>query len=460
VIVAIAAGVGVALVAITFALTRWSLEKLAYAAVGFLLATITWNGIRIFGGAFGDGFLALAAIAVLAHVLVDRHPLPFPPWLAATAAIMVLAWLVTAMHPPSQAVQSATDLQFTQLYLVAGIPIPGLVPDRSNLAALLKWEIPLLVIPIAIMVVATSRQRINRLLDLWTVGCVINAFFGVLALGGIQVMALTGNARSAGLAIQPNYLALTSVFGLPPALRWVGRSQRATVAGLVSALLLIGGAYTAGSRDGVATILIALVLSLIFMPRLWPSLRYVLPALGIVIVAILAFTREGQHILNQLRLGSGATASTYGSDYQRSIAASVAKTQFSSWPLSGVGFAVDNDAQNIYLQIIASGGIILAAGILVYLLGLASAVVRSLHGPVHEEAIAIGICMVAYCANGYFDAQLADKYLYALPGILAACAQLSMRLAYREPLAAPRVALAGALTEPVPAGMGATLSAP
>ncbi len=421
------------------------LDRLAFIAVGALVLAITWNGIRIGGGASANGILVLATIVVLAHVYVERRPIPIPPWLLVAAGSMVIAALIESVFPPSPAIQSKTALWFVQVFLNTGQQINTLVPIRSNVAALIKWELALLFIPILIGIVARNPWRINRLLDLWTVSAVISALVGILG-GGF-------GHRAAGLTIQSNYLALTCCLAVPTALRWVGRSRRATLAGLGATLILIGGEYATGSRDGNVSMAIAVVGSVLFLPRLRRSAAVVLPVLVAAFAAVLLFTHAGHSILKQLRL-TGATQQTYGSNYQRSLAKSIAYAQISNRPIAGVGFSVDNDAQNIYLQILAAGGVITMLGFVVFVGGLATCVRRCLHGPVREPAIAIGVAVAVYLVNGYYDAQIADKYLYVLPGILFACASVTaaLRAAPLPPAVAPATTLPRAPEPVLPRG--------
>ncbi|HWF56302.1 MAG TPA: hypothetical protein VG223_16810, partial [Solirubrobacteraceae bacterium] len=76
---------------------------------------------------------------------------------------------------------------------------------------------------------------------------------------------------------------------------------------------------------------------------------------------------------------------------------------------------------------------------------------------VREEAIAIGICLVVWLVNGYYDSQIADKYLYVLPAILIGCARVTSMLAAPASaesidVAVPRAGPARVL-EPVGAGV-------
>ena len=426
------------------------LDRYAFVCVGALVLAITWNGIRVGHGSFANGFLVLSTILVLAQVIVERRPIPLPPWLLVAAASMLIAALIESVFPPSLSIQSRTVLQFNQIAQTAGQQINVLLVGRSNVAALIKWELALLFIPILIGVVTSTPWRVNRLLDLWTISAVISAFVGLLDFGGLHLApkAILGG-RSAGLTIQSNYLALTCVLAVPTALRWVGRSKRATWAGLGATLILLGGEYATRSRDGGVTMGVVLLLSVVALPRLRRYATVVVPALAVVLAAILLSTHAGRSILHQLRL-TGNTQSTNGSNYQRTVAKHVAEAQISDRPVAGFGFSVDNDAQNIYLQILAAGGVITMCGFAVFVGGLATCVRRAWHGPLRDAAIAIGVCGVGYLINGYYDAQIADKYLYVLPGILFACARVTSALrADRLPAATVSAAAPAPAPQPI-----------
>jgi hypothetical protein len=62
---------------------------------------------------------------------------------------------------------------------------------------------------------------------------------------------------------------------------------------------------------------------------------------------------------------------------------------------------------------------------------------RSLDGPLRDAAIVTSISVAMWLVNGIFDSQLADKYLFVVPGILIAIASVSARakvkVAHPEP---------------------------
>ena len=65
--------------------------------------------------------------------------------------------------------------------------------------------------------------------------------------------------------------------------------------------------------------------------------------------------------------------------------------------------------------------------------GVAAAARRALSGVQRDVAIALAVAMAVWLANGVFDNQLADKYLYVIPGLLVAVSRAS-RTASVKPL--------------------------
>jgi O-antigen ligase len=212
-----------------------------------------------------------------------------------------------------------------------------------------------------------------------------------------------------------------------------------------------------GSRAGTVAAVIAVVATIALLPKLRSRLPYVLPLAGMALVPILLFTSVGRSILHQLRLGgSSSSSSTSGSNYQRSLVNQVAWVQFKSRPLGGVGFGIMPGPHDIFLELLAAGGVIAMASFLTFIGGLAACLRRALSGPLREEAIACGIAVFAWLANGAFDNQVADKYLYLVPGLLFAIGRTSWLLqsesrqppvvaVERRPALAPSHALPAAL---------------
>jgi O-antigen ligase len=402
------------------------LDKLAFAAVAVFVFTVTWNGIRVGGGAFGDGFMALALAAVIAYVVAEKRPLPLPPWLLVAAIGFFLAGLLTMIFPPSVAVVQRSVLAQLTIKLEDGIQ--GLTAIPSNTSELIKYELSLVVPLLVIGATAFTPARCRTLVNAWTAGAIVNGCVGIVDYAGLHIapVPFTDN-RSAGLTVQSNYLALTCVLAIPMAMLWFGRSRRWTAAGVFGVIALLGGVYASGSRAGTVAALLAVAATIVLVPRLRPALPTVVPVAGMAIVAALAFTNLGTKVLSQIRLGSSSTSTTF-SDDQRTLEAQVAYAQIKARPIEGVGFSVIGNAHDLYLELLDAGGVIALGSFLVFVGGLGVSARRSVRGPLGDEAIVCSIAVVAWLANGVFDNQLADKYLYVVPGLLWAIARTTLLL--------------------------------
>jgi len=464
--------IGLCLVGGTITCIRLGTDRLALAAVGFLALTVTWNGIRVggastsaastvSGGAFGDATMVLAFAGVLAAVIARKRSVPMPRWLLLAGIGCALAELVTVIFPPSSAIMQRSAITEAILAQQGG-GIPGQIgalgvgPDTI---ILVEYELALILIPVMVATVGTTVRRCRLLLDLWTIGAVINGFAGVLDLAGIPLgPSAVAQSRSTGLTIHPNYLALTCVIALPMALLWFGRSRRWNAAAVIGVASLVGGVAASGSRAGFVAAGIAVVATVAAVPRLRRVLPYILPVAAMVLVCLLLFTSLGHKLLVQARLVKSSAAQGSGSDQQRAMLASTAWSQIKVRPLSGVGWAVITGAHDIYLELLDAGGVIAFAAFLAFLGGMIASVRTALSGPLHDEAVVCGIGILAWLANGVFDNQIADKYLYLVPGLLFAMARTTWLLRSR-PTQPELAAKRRLLPAPVPSGALAGISA-
>jgi hypothetical protein len=441
------AGVGALLVA-TVALFGFSTERLAWLSACLLVVTITWNGIRVGGGAFGNIFMVMAFGAMVAHAVLGRRSVPAPPTLLLAGLGFLLAALLSMIFPPAFELGNRSDVQLSSQLIV-----PVFVTHRSDLFALIQFELSFLIIPLVLIAAGSTPQRVRRLVDLWTVGVVVNAFVGLTDTLGIVHLApypLSSGTRSCGLTLHPNYLALGAAMAIPTAMIWFGRSPRWNLAALVSVTTLLGGAYASGSRAGAVAAVVAVGVTAVAVPRLRRGAVLAVPVVGMVAIVVLMFTSTGDHILKQVRLGGGGAAdlTIQGSNFQRRQAADIAIAQFKARPLEGVGFSVIADAHSIYLELLAAGGLIALASFLTFCGGLIAALRRALRGTQVAEATALGISILVWLANGIVDNQLADKYLYAVPGLLFAMARVAGRARVPAPVAAGPPPLLAAAERP------------
>lgn len=414
------------------------LDRIAFVLTCAFVLMITWNGLRLAGGAAGNLLMILAFGAIVAEAVIARRSVPVPAWLLAAGGGCVLAAMLNLIWPPNPTWLDQSLLSYRVDFLP---PPPGFVVPRSDLLTLAKFEVCLVLVPVLIAAVATTGARVHRLIDMFVLSATINAAVGVLDFAGIPLAPMNaGDGRDAGLTLHANYLALTCTIAIPLALLWAGRGGRWRTPGVVATGVLLGGEYVSGSRAGAVTAALAVIVTVAALPSLRRALGFVLPVAAMALVPLLVLTPFGHQLLDQVRITNSTTAS--GSNTARSDLAHLALRQIGARPVQGVGFGVIEDAHSIYLQLLAAGGVICLASFATFIGGMWGAARRALASPERDAAAAALTAVVMWLANGVFDAQLADKYLYVVPGLLLAMSCLAAAPArVREPLyAPPRVA--------------------
>lgn len=400
-----------------------SADRLAYLAVAVLVLVMDWNGIRFAGGALPDAFMVVAFAAVAAVVVAEKRPVPLPSWMLIAGTGLVVAALLTIVFPPNAQLSRSEGILFAE-----ESPVPAIFPTRSDASALVKFEIAWLVLPLMIAVVATTRRRCTRLLDLFVVSAVVSAAVAVVNLtaGGLPPPGALPDQRALGLTLHSNYLAFNSVVALPAALLWFTRGPRWSAMGLIAVSALLGGVYASGSRAGAIATVVALLATVLAVRQLRLGLRIVLPIAGMLLILVVLFTKIGQHVLQQVRLNSG-NSTALASNQQRSLILDIAFNQIRTRPLEGVGFAVIQDAQNLYLQLLAAGGMIAFVSFAVYIGGLMRAAGPAVKGDLRPEATVAIVSILVWLFHGFFDSPLIDKYLYVMPGVLLAMSYVALR---------------------------------
>lgn len=433
---------------------RGTADRIAFALAGLLVLVMPWNGIRFAGGAFSDALMVLAAVALIPLVVDERRPIPLPPWMATAAGGLVIAALLTMVFPPALRLVRAT-----LLYESEQSPIPTIFAARSDLSLLVKFEIAWLALPLLLATNCITRERCYRLLDLWALAAIISALVGIVDYAGLLHIAprAIANHRSSGLTIHPNYLAFESSLTIPLALLWFTRGGRWRLAATAGTVVLLGGVYASGSRAATVGAVVAVALTVLLVPQLRRGAGIVVPLGGMLVIFLLTFTNAGRQLLQQVRLNPG-NSSALASNVQRHLAADVALTQLSARPLEGVGFSVIEDAHDIYLQLLAAGGLIALGSFVLYCGGLLATARRASRGPLGAAATAAAVSVIVWLIAGIFDNQLIDKFLYVVPGLLLAMGCLSRQEAQRQTAPALDASAAGrqgwmpAPTEVAPAG--------
>lgn len=402
-----------------------ALSALAFVSVGALAATTQWNAVRIGSLALEDVLMVLAFALVLSEMIVHRRSVALPPAILVAACGLAIPSLVTALFPPS------TDLTTNPLVQHAAALSVVAVKSRSNLSSLAKFEAAILLLPLLVGVVATTRERALRLADLWALGAIISGLVATTDLIGITHISdsLTGlsyaASRQSGLTVQSNHLALECVLVLPLVVMWLTRSRPWRIAGLVGITVLVLGIYASRSRAAEVLAPCALVFGFIAAPQLRPRFIAFAPLLALLgILTLLTFTGAIGSALYNARLTANGPG-VAGSDFQRSVVRSYSVRAFEARPVTGVGYTVIDDAHDIYIQLLASGGLIALASFLVLIGGAFGLVRRCLRSPPDRiYGAALAAALVVWALNGVFGTQVTDRYLYVPVGVLVGLVSL------------------------------------
>ncbi|MDT7745567.1 MAG: hypothetical protein QOE59_4645 [Actinomycetota bacterium] len=383
--------------------------------VGLLVlavATSPWNAVGIGSLKLTHLFLALAVAVLLVRATVARRPVFVPGWVwllgaaIALTAVLSLVWPPTAAYLAGRFADGVPDVS-------AGLASPG--PD--NVVGGLKWLVVELGLPLGVCLAAATRPaRVGTLAVAWVAGTTLSATvaitdqLGVTRIGGILFPAVSFTSRQAGLSVHSNHLALSIVMSLPVVV-WLLARRRGTALVLpaLAAVLMTVGVVVSGSRAGYVGAALAVVLTMAAEPRArrllpWAAAAGVLAALGAV--AVLPGTARA--IGKQLRLvdNDGAVAS----DEVRAGLNHQALVDAVHSPIHGLGYQILAQGHDIYLQLLASGGILLFLGYVLAQLGFLGTAWRVPDATGIGRAL--GIAGATFLLIGVVENQLADVFVH------------------------------------------------
>jgi O-antigen ligase len=365
------------------------------------------NAVRpVPGATVADLCFVPATLLALPSLLLERPPyFRVPVWFMVAAAGIVLAVLVSTLGN-------------------AGL--------HSNLGTGLRFAISVVVTPLLLGYVSATEERVAVLADLWVLGAVVNSVvattdFVKLTDIGYRVSGVdfrTWTHRTQGLTSHPNHLGLVAAMALPIALsRTMTTSGRRRALYLAAAVLLCFGVLASGSRAD----LVAALVGVVVLPLLHPIARRPLLAavavcvVGVAIVATVVSTARTDVLVAVHRLDGSDSVSQ--SDAERSALLHHAFSQFRAHPLTGAGFAVVRNAHDIYLQLLAAGGVLALISFLLFAGGILSLGVRlrrakALPPATQHLAAACTASMTVWLVCGILANQIFDRYLYLPAGLL------------------------------------------
>jgi hypothetical protein len=396
------------------------LAKIALGLTYIASMTTAWNGWKL-GLRPGDFFSLLALLFFVGTDLGHKWP-RLPRWVWQFGALIVL---VTALHE-----FFPTDPNYLTRRVVIGLNnsvVHGNVEFLSNMAVGLKFLVPIVGMPLMYaFAYMHDRRALWRGAYWFALGAAFSGLVGFSdrVLGSTLSLSLTGipavAGRTPGLTLHPNFLATTCVLGLPFML-WQTAAPRLRDRVLAVCVLipLLVGLFASGSRGGVAVGAGTVLLSFAVMPRY----RRMLPTVAILMVGMgaLLFVLNpslGKSALKAVRLAGNGSSS--GSDTARGIVGHQGVLDFRHSPFDGVGMQVAAEAHNVYLQALASGGLLLFAGYAIYVL---SALWTGFKRTQQTEwAYPFAIAALSGALLAYVESALTDRLAYVPLALIAAMA--------------------------------------
>jgi hypothetical protein len=398
--------------------------------------TSSWNGTQLLGLKPVDVLLALAVVVGCLTVLTGSHRLP--RWIVGPALIIVVLAVLHAVAP--------TDYFYMAQRFQPHSVLFAQVETESPIATAVQWLIALAVLPWLVGNVAQKAERpVEPIITASVVGVAVSAvvalsdYFGFSNIGEQLVGYVNITGRESGLASHPNSLGFACLIAAPFAVRMLLCHRRWLIALLLFGAL-VGGAIVSGSRGaqlGIAGVLfLCLVLTRIGRRALWPA-AYVGAWIG---VAYLIFNPELEGAFSKV-LRFGSEIGTAASNSERGMLVTQGLRDFFYSPVTGVGFEVLTAAHCVYVQLLASGGLLLLGAMGWFWLGLMRAARRLAdHGEVLGGFI---LCStLAWLVVGAIENQLTDRFLY-FPTAVAVAIIMQLQVETRGDSVEGRGAVAG-----------------
>jgi hypothetical protein len=418
-LVLIGAICGIALLIIAF---RANIKTIAVSAAYACAFTLTWNGW--FLGPVRPGDLLILLTVLLVLVADPSNAFRTPPWWVKQLPIAILLVALFAVLFPTDPVYLANRI----ILGAKGLPTvdtKGSVAS-ANLGVAFKFIVAVFATPMAFIGATRLDKRAARRLGVaFGAGAALSGWAATLDHFGANIGHLITKlpnigSRQVGFTTQPNFLAAGVVLGIPFAfwLIFSARGRLERFIGLAGMPGLLLGDYASGSRGGAVCAVLVLGVCVVLHPRTRAHLPTIALA-GLFALGALAglVPSIGREILKVTRLG-GDASTTAGSDTVRSLVGAQGLRDFHHSPIHGIGLQASFDASQVYLQELASGGLILFIAMQVYMLGGIVSAWRYLKRD--DMAMALLGSLLAILALDWFEADLTDRFYYVPAAILVA----------------------------------------
>ena len=380
------------------------LSRSAFGCCWLAAFTVSWDGVSVGGVRPGDLLLLLSLImlaASCAHRPLPRMPIYF--WLMFVGVVFT-----GALH-----VLFPTDPAYLRGRIVVnavGLPSHTM---GTNLGSMTRFLVSVGAVPLVF---------------------VLSAFTDRLGFTSFEILppaSVAAPLRTSGFTEFGNALSAVCVVAIAiPIWMVLAHHGRLRFLGVGLIVGMVLGIYSAGSRGGAVCVLVTVIAVFLLLPE-YGRRPAALATAGFVLVGALLFlvSSLGTALLHSLRLVGSSNAAD--SDMVRATVGVQGYRDFAHSPIDGIGLQVVFEAHNVYLQALASGGIVLFVCLAAMLLGSTYDLFR-----LRTRTPLAGVLMaglLGQIAVNFFENMLTNRYMYMGVGLA-----IGLRAALRFETALPR----------------------
>ncbi|MET0188119.1 MAG: hypothetical protein ABW212_03915 [Pseudonocardia sediminis] len=404
-------GAVVATAAVAVLLTVYGVDACAAGLLVAAVGTTTWNAVALGGLKPAAGLLAVSLLLFAGLAVLDRRRVSVPPWVWVLGGAILLIVAVHLVWP--------TDISYLAARYVSGYSYSAAElagSDLSGAATGVQWLVATVALPVTVCLAAARRPGLPLVLaDAWVAGSAVSAAvaltdeLGVTDISASLIAAVDVGGRQSGLSVQPNHLAVAAALTVPLAL-WRALRGGRPVLMWASVAVLAGGLFVAESRGGLVIAVVACLVVVLADRRARGALPIV-AGLGLATLVVVVSSVPGllTGLAEQLRLSGADSAAE--SDAIRERIGLQALYDFLHDPVRGVGLEVAVQGHNIYLQLLASGGVLLLAGFVIAQAGFLLDA-RTLRAVTGGLSAALALSTATWLVVGIVENHLTDLFLY------------------------------------------------
>lgn len=341
------------------------LVRLALAPLMAAAFTATWSIVTVAGPvSVGDFFVGLSLATLIPLVFIGRRGYAIPNWMFIPAVVIPICVLVRQIDPPPY------------FWRVLRLQVQQYHPESFGKAVL--WLAAIYIVPIAIIAAARIESRaVEWVMGAFTAGVAVSSLVAVMDLVGLTQIRTDldtaafsyswSDRRFSGLSDHPNNLGYTILISLPFVIYFMSRMRYKWIAGL-ALIIMAGGLLATGSRSAQGLAPLCILVALLCLPNKRAAARAVAATLVTMVGlgAVLLFTVLSERQSDVWRFSGDGAGGAGRANEARLTLFKQALNDWQTYPIFGAGIRHVTEAHNITLQLLAAGGVVLTAGMILY----------------------------------------------------------------------------------------------